>query len=64
MKDVNEKNFGVIIAFWLPGFLFLWGLSYSWPEVATWLAKSGSGDAPTVGDFCTLRSHPSPSGCL
>jgi len=23
MKDITEKNFGVIIAFWLPGFLVL-----------------------------------------
>jgi len=51
MKDVTEKNFGVIIAFWLPGFLLLWALSYSWPEVATWLAKSSGTDAPTVGGF-------------
>jgi hypothetical protein len=58
MKDVTEKNFGVIIAFWLPGFLLLWGLSYSWPEVATWLAKSSASDAPTVGGFlyATLAS--------
>ena len=58
MKDVTEKNFGVIIAFWLPGFLFLWGLSYSWPQVATWLAKSSASDAPTVGGFlyATLAS--------
>src|SRR5438045_3076559 len=57
MKDVTEKNFGVIIAFWLPGFLFLWGLSYASPEVATWLAKS-SGSEPTVGGFlyATLAS--------
>jgi len=23
IKDITEKNFGVIIAFWLPGFLVL-----------------------------------------
>src|SRR5438093_13534169 len=58
MKDVTEKNFGVVIAFWLPGFLLLWGLSYSWPEIATWLAKSSTNDAPTVGGFlyATLAS--------
>ena len=58
MKDVTEKNFGVIIAFLLPGFLFLWGLSYSFDEVATWLVKSSTSDAPTIGGFlyATLAS--------
>ncbi len=58
MKDVTDKNFGVIIAFLLPGFLFLWGLSYSFEEVAAWLLKSGSNQAPTVGGFlyATLAS--------
>ena len=32
MKDITDKNFGVIIAFLLPGFLFLWGLSFSVDE--------------------------------
>jgi hypothetical protein len=50
MKEVTEKNFGVIIAFWLPGFLFMWGLSYSLPSVAAWLATAKD-DAPTVGGF-------------
>ncbi len=58
MKDITEKNFGVIIAFLLPGFLFLWGLSYSFDEVATWLAKSSTSNAPTIGGFlyATLAS--------
>jgi hypothetical protein len=51
MKEVTDQNFGVIIAFWLPGFLLLWGLSYSSPEISAWLAKSSAGDAPTVGGF-------------
>jgi hypothetical protein len=58
MKDVTEKNFGVIIAFLIPGFLFLWGLSFSSDEVSTWLAKSSDDDLPTVGGFlyATLAS--------
>src|SRR5579864_5217970 len=51
MKDVADKNFGVIIAFLLPGFISLWGLSYSSPTIATWLAKSSAADAPTIGGF-------------
>lgn len=58
MKDVTDKNFGVVIAFLLPGFLFLWGLSFSNDEVGKWLAKSAEDDAPTVGGFlyATLAS--------
>jgi hypothetical protein len=51
MKDVTEKNFGVIIAFLLPGSLLLWGLSYSSAEIAGWLAKSSAANAPTIGGF-------------
>jgi len=36
MKDV-AANFGVLIAFVLPGFVALWGLSYLSPTVAQWL---------------------------
>ena len=51
MKDITDKNFGVIIAFWLPGFLLLWGLSYSSPELSVWLSKSNVANAPTVAGF-------------
>lgn len=58
MKDITNKNFGVIIAFLLPGFLFLWGLSFSFDEVAKWLVVSAKDKAPTVGGFlyATLAS--------
>ena len=26
VKDITDKNFGVVIAFWLPGVILLWGL--------------------------------------
>ena len=51
MKEITEKNFGVIIAFWLPGFLFLWGLSFSLPSVASWLATSTASGGAKVGEF-------------
>ena len=58
MKDITEKNFGVIIAFLIPGFMLLWGLSYSSDEISKWFAQSGAADAPTVGGFlyATLAS--------
>ncbi len=51
MKDVTEKNFGVIIAFLIPGFLLLWGLSYSRTDLASWLVNMSNKDAPLIGSF-------------
>jgi hypothetical protein len=51
MKDVSDKNFGVIIAFLLPGFLLLWGLTYSHDELGKWLKDMSSKDAPLIGSF-------------
>ena len=55
MKEITDKNFGVIIAFWLPGFILLWGLSFSSAEIAGWLKNSNN---PSVGGFlyATLAS--------
>jgi hypothetical protein len=49
MKEIADK-FTTIIAFWLPGALLLWVLSYPAPTIAGWLAKSTDG-SPTVGGF-------------
>ena len=56
MKDVTPNNFGLLIAFLLPGFAVLWGVSYFSPTVHFWL--SGAGTTPTVGGimFVTLAS--------
>ena len=58
MKDVSEKNFGLVIAYLLPGFICLWGLSFSSNEIAAWLANSSAGESPSVGGFlyATLAS--------
>jgi hypothetical protein len=58
MKEMSENNFGVIIAFLLPGFLLLWGLSISFESIARLLASSTDKDAPSVGGFlyATLAS--------
>src|SRR5689334_20233451 len=47
--EVSPGNFGLLIAFLLPGFVVLWGLSYFSTTVRLWL--SGPGEAPTVGGF-------------
>ncbi len=49
MKEVSSGNFGLLIAFVLPGFIVLWGLSYFSATVRLWLSVAGS--TPTVGGF-------------
>jgi hypothetical protein len=58
MKDVTDKNFGVIIAFLLPGFILLWGLSFSSDVVSSWLTRSSAENSASVGGFlyATLAS--------
>jgi hypothetical protein len=51
MKEVTDKNFGVIIAFWLPGVILLLGLTYSYPELSAWLTKASGSEAATIGGF-------------
>jgi hypothetical protein len=50
-SDAIDKNFGVVIAFWLPGFILSWGLTYSFPELDKLLPGSTEAEAPTVGGF-------------
>jgi len=51
MKDVTNKNFGVIIALLLPGFVLLWGLSFSNDEVKTLLEATSKDESRTIGGF-------------
>ncbi len=50
MKELSSSSFGLIIAFLIPGFMVLWGVSYFSETVRVWLAAS-SDSAPTVGGF-------------
>ena len=50
MKDVSNRNFGILIAYVLPGFIVLWGLE-PWSEsVSGWL-NGVAVDGPTIGGF-------------
>ncbi|MGZ5005327.1 MAG: hypothetical protein ACXV8H_07395 [Chthoniobacterales bacterium] len=51
MKDISDKNFGVLIGFCLPGFILLYALSFSFLEVKDWLATSAAKDSLSVGGF-------------
>jgi len=51
MDGLSERGFGYLIAFGLPGFLLLWGLSFSFPSVASWMATASADKAPSVAGF-------------
>lgn len=50
MQDVTRDNFGTLIAYVLPGFITLWGVSVFSETVRSWLGSSSTG-SPTVGGF-------------
>lgn len=50
VTDVNQHNFGLLIAYVLPGFLAVLQVAQFTPTVQDWLAV-GSTEAPTVGGF-------------
>ncbi len=50
MRDVSNANFGLLIAFVIPGFTTVWGMSPYVPTFQRWLHVS-NGDVPTVGGF-------------
>jgi hypothetical protein len=48
--ELSARNFGLLIAYVLPGFVVLWGLSFVSPTVNAWLLGAGA-TGPTVGGF-------------
>lgn len=40
VRDITDKNFGLLIAYVIPGFVALWGVSYHSTVVAAWLSPS------------------------
>ena len=53
MKDVTSNNFGVLIAYLVPGAMALWGLSSFSPSMRSWFASTPT-DAPTISGFLYL----------
>jgi hypothetical protein len=49
-KEAPLNDFGLFIAYLLPGFTVLWGLTYSSQDVRSWLGTS-TPDAPSLGGF-------------
>lgn len=50
MRDVTKENFGLLIAFIVPGFTAVWGMAYLSPAVRAWLGQIPA-EVPTVGGF-------------
>ena len=50
MEGVSARNFGVLIAYVLPGFVTLWGASLVSPAIHVWLVGSTTA-GPEVGGF-------------
>jgi len=50
MNTVSDRNFGILIAYLVPGFTTLWGASYFSETIHEWLTGA-SGGGPTVGGF-------------
>jgi hypothetical protein len=50
VKDVTSENFGLLIAYVLPGFVLLWSLAPVLDHHRGWLGQA-NGDQPTVGGF-------------
>jgi len=46
--DLSARNFGLLIAYWIPGFLALAGVAMLSPPVAAWLAAD---PGPSIGGF-------------
>lgn len=52
MTNLSNRNFGILIAYILPGFTAIWGVSFVSTTVQSWLTVSTSGlELPTVGGF-------------
>jgi hypothetical protein len=50
MRELSGRNFGVLIAYLLPGFVSLWAVAMFSPAVDSWLSSTPNAQ-PTVGGF-------------
>jgi len=50
VRDVNRDNFGLLIAYLVPGFIVVWSLRPFLGDAQAWLGTAAEG-SPTVGDF-------------
>lgn len=53
MLEVSQRNFGLLIAYVVPGVIMLWGMSFVVPDLRPWLLQLPS-EPPTFGGFLYL----------
>ena len=53
MKELTASNFGLLVAYLLPGFVGVLGIAVYSSTIRSWVA-SGSGSGPSVGGFLYL----------
>jgi len=63
VNDVTAGNFGLLVAYLLPGFVSLLGLAAYSETVRTWLT-AGAATGPTVGGFLYLTLASITTGLL
>jgi hypothetical protein len=51
MNTLSNQNFGLIIAYLLPGFVSLWGVGYFSPTVEGWINVQQQPGSPAVAGF-------------
>ncbi len=51
MSELSGKQFGLLIAYVLPGFVILFGVSFVSPTALGWLKSAESATGPSVGGF-------------
>jgi hypothetical protein len=63
MPVISSENFGLLIAYVLPGFIALWGVRPLVPGLDAWFAASPD-SAPTVGGFLFITLASVAAGML
>lgn len=63
LNDLTTANFGLLIAYLLPGFTFLWGVGVVSTTIRNWLGTVPE-NAPTVGGFLYLTVASVAAGLL
>lgn len=63
VNQVTSGNFGLLVAYLLPGFVALWGVAAYSETIRTWLATGGS-SSPSIGGFLYLTLASLTAGLL
>ena len=50
MREISASNFGIVIAYLVPGFTTLWGFSYFSASLSAWIGQPAASQ-PTVAGF-------------